>query len=268
MFGEQSYFKAPADLFILNPNAEGFITGGKRTFGNVTFFNGCFAGCILGVFMVIGVIAAVAAVQESNVRSRLAQSGVDMQATVTDRRISVSTDSKGRRSTTYYLTYDYYVGKGNSDNPTLYHIERHVTSGTYNGFPNGSKIPIRYLRDDPNISRIVGDRADDPGLMLLVTVGFTVVPIIAIVFVVRQYTRTRRLEREGQLLHGRVAEAKGSRGKNGYQVRISYTFISPEGETIKGSESRIRNDLRDAPLPASGTPVAVVYVGPGLYRMV
>jgi hypothetical protein len=92
--------------------------------------------------------------------------------------------------------------------------------------------------------------------------------VILAYLVIRQVVRNLQLEREGQLIVGEVANSKGKSVKGGYyQVDIEYTFAFPEGYPLTRKESAIRNDLREKPLPVSGTPVMIVYLNPKLFRL-
>jgi uncharacterized protein DUF3592 len=266
MFGQMP-FQAPKNLFLLNPRHDGFISGEKRKFQDMTFSSGCFLYGFIAIFIVIPLIIGGLAVQELNIRAKLDQSGVTTSATVTDQRISTSTDSKGRRSTSYYITYKFYAGQSNNDSPVLYTSEQLVSSDTYNNTFDGGSIDIRYLPDDPKTSRIMNDNVNDPKIMLFFMAIFLAIPILFIYFTLRNSGRNRRMESEGQIITGRITEAKLTRIKSNYQLALRYTFTSPEGEELSKKESRVRNDLRNGGVPAEGTPVAVVYVHSKLYRM-
>jgi hypothetical protein len=267
MFGIHDSFYAPPNTFLLNPKHEGFLTGEHRRIQGAGCFLTCFMVLFLGIFVLVGVVIGATELTELNLRNQLDKAGVVTDATVTDHRISRSRDSKGRTSTTYYVTYQFYAGAPGDDNPPLYSREQSVSSDTYNRAPVGNKISVHYLPGDPNTSRVMNDNRDNPILMLIFMALFILIPGIGVIGMLWVYFRMRRLAAGGQLIAGKITEAKGSRVKGGYQVSVRYTFLTPEGESLKGYETGIRNDLRDQILPDAGTPVVVLYLNNRLYKM-
>jgi hypothetical protein len=267
MFGIHDSFYAPPNAFLLNPKHQGFLTGEHRRLLGAGCFLTCFMVLFLSIFVMVGGVIGATALIELNVRNQLDKVGVVTDATVTDHRITHSRDSKGRTSTTYFVTYQFYAGASGDDNPPLYSREQSVSSDTYNRVPVGNKISVRYLPGDPNTSRVMNDDRDNPILMLIFMALFIIIPGIVAIVMIRFYFRMRRLAAGGQLIAGKITEAKGSRVKGGYQVGVRYTFLSPEGESLKGYETGIRNDLRNQMLPDAGTPVVVLYLNSRLYKM-
>jgi hypothetical protein len=86
------------------------------------------------------------------------------------------------------------------------------------------------------------------------------------------FWRRFRLRQAGELLPGTIQQASGEvrpgpQG-NDFIITVSYQFTSPHsGETVTGVIAQTRNDQVDAPLPASGTPVRVLYRSDRNYRV-
>ncbi len=52
-----------------------------------------------------------------------------------------------------------------------------------------------------------------------------------------------------------------------YYIVVIYTFTTPDQRTITGEQIRIREDLRDKPLPPDGTPIRVLYADDNTHVM-
>ncbi len=151
--------------------------------------------------------------------------------------------------------------------PSRFSYRQQVSEDTYSSLSDGEAITIRYLPNDPSTSRLMTDTQDN-GTFLAVMGGLILAgALVGLYYFLRQRSRNRRLQQDGQLVIGKIVEAKAVRVKAGNQLTIQYTFMSPEGGELGRKESLVRNDLRNMPLPSIGTPVAVVYVNDKLYRL-
>ncbi len=80
-----------------------------------------------------------------------------------------------------------------------------------------------------------------------------------------------RLIREGQILKGTVLHSEGnlcsygSEGVVGYQVTITYQFVSPAQNVVTNQWGRDRDELQNGPLPAPGTEIRVLYLDDSCY---
>jgi hypothetical protein len=77
-------------------------------------------------------------------------------------------------------------------------------------------------------------------------------------------------EHQGQILVARLINISGQwvGGKYwGYYITLTYQFTSPTGAIIQNRLRRVRNDLREEPLPPPATPLAVLYLNDKLYRL-
>jgi len=89
----------------------------------------------------------------------------------------------------------------------------------------------------------------------------------------RMNKRYEQLVKTGVILNGTIAnirikeqrfsyrdkdfQMKEYRGT--YYIVVTYTFKTPDQRMISGEQIRIREDLRDRPLPPIGTPIRVLY---------
>lgn len=86
------------------------------------------------------------------------------------------------------------------------------------------------------------------------------------------FSRRFALRRRGQLLPGRLTQVEGDvrPGPQGsvFVLTVTYVLVSPtSGGELTGTIAQIRDDLVEAPLPPVGTPVAVLYLNDGNFRV-
>jgi hypothetical protein len=253
------------NTFLLNPRREGFLNGEARRFYDFRTSNALGMAIVFVLFSILGGGIGFIGGREVITRWQLAQSGVETSATVTNLQETTSTNSEGQNTTNYYLTYEFHAE--GVDHLTQYSREQKIGSTTYNNLTEQSLIPIRYLANDPTVSRYLSDSEDDGRLVLLIATPFLAVVLMLLYIIVRQWRRNQRLVQEGQLIVGKIVEIRGSHVKGGYQVSITYNFRSPEGREMSRKESLLRNDLRTGLLPKAGTQLAVVYVNDRLFRI-
>jgi Protein of unknown function (DUF3592) len=253
--------------FLLNPRREGFLNGGERRFYDFRSSSAIGLTIIAVLFGIFGGAMGYSGVREVTTRLQLAQSGVEISATVTHLEQSTSTDSKGNRTTDYYLTYLFHLGQASNDYEGAYSYRQKISRDTYSKLHYQDLIPIRYLPDDPKVSRYLKDMEDDGRFALLLGAVFLGITLIPVYFGVRQWRRNQRLAQEGQFIAGEITEAGGHRARAGFQLSIRYKFRSPEGIELSRKESLTRNDLNTGHLPKTGTTVAVIYVNDKLFRI-
>ena len=56
-------------------------------------------------------------------------------------------------------------------------------------------------------------------------------------------------------------------GEDGFAVKLRYRFRAPNGTWLVGEDSCARSDLENAPLPAPGATVAVLFVDSTAYEV-
>jgi hypothetical protein len=83
------------------------------------------------------------------------------------------------------------------------------------------------------------------------------------------FNRRNRSPRGKRMLRGEIVSCTGQTDRDGdFTVKIRYRFRSPaSGTTLTAHSSQVRNDLKGATLPGSGTPVAIYYVSDKSYRL-
>lgn len=266
MFAQPFLTRVPPNLFLLNPKHQGFLNGEERKFYDFTCSVVVLIFIGLLIFGGIGGAMFYAGADEMLIRSQLERSGLETRATVTDHDYTTSTN-KGRTSYTYYLTYKYSIDASPANGPTRFTYRQQVSNDTYNNFTDGEAITVSYMPNNPSVSRLLTDNQDNGTVLAVVGGIFLACALFCLFGYLRQRSRNGRLIRDGQMVVGKIVEAKAAKVKSGNQLTIRYTFMSPEGGELGRKEILVRNDLRDAPLPQPGTPVAIVYVNDKLYRV-
>jgi len=80
--------------------------------------------------------------------------------------------------------------------------------------------------------------------------------------------RGRSLGGRGRLWGGEIARSQGERDNEGdWKITVDYRLQTPDGRTIEGSVSRIRNELAGEPPLVPGTPLAILYCPPETVRV-
>jgi hypothetical protein len=251
-----------SEVFLLNPKHAGFLTNEERRFhdlerGSIILF------FVVGVFFAgLGLVMVWQVLEEHTVLSRLENEGISATAHVTERGQSTSSDSHGVSHTTYSVTYTFKDARTDQS----YTRDQFVSSDFYYTVYKGDTILIRYLPDDPTVSRIMSE-SDLQDFLLIPGATSLALDLAMLYVLIRQQRRNRRLIEEGQIVTGKISEITGQSVKGGYQVTVRYDFLSPYGNELSRKESLVRNDLRKVPLPAVGTPIAVVYVDDKLFRI-
>jgi hypothetical protein len=97
---------------------------------------------------------------------------------------------------------------------------------------------------------------------LLLGAALVVLPCAAAPAIINEMRRVIKLSRYGKIISGELLEReRTSRSEdNESRVRIRYAFQSPTGKRITRAESIRRMDSGDAPLPAAGTRLQILYV--------
>lgn len=270
MFEPSSTYQVPNDLFLLNPNHAPYLLENipaVRLFENAIHIGGCVMSGLISLFLIIPICLLLLGISQLMTWSALAQSGITTNALVTSHHISDSKGVKGGLTHIYSITYQFSVGQPNSDNPASYSHEQQVSLDTYNGVSDGGSIQITYLPTDPNTSRVLNDYTVNPWIILLMALVSFVLIGGAVMARLGGSRRTRRLRQEGKVIGGQITQAQIRQMRGHYQLGIRYRFQSPEGLELSKVESFVRDDLEGKEPPAVGTPVAIMYVNPKVYRV-
>jgi len=168
----------------------------------------------------------------------------------------------------YYAAYRFEVGQGSS--AARYTGEQRVTAAAYVRLAEGASVTVTYWPDDPHVSRLDDPNPDDQRREWL-TLAATALSLLVVALALLgldQRSHSRRVQRGGRVLRGQVIESSGRVDEDGdFKIRLRYRFRASGGQVIDGQTSQIRNDLKDAPLPPPGAPVAVYYRHDGVYRL-
>ncbi len=122
-------------------------------------------------------------------------------------------------------------------------------------------------------------------IILIIAVGTAILAftteIINFFHGLKMNKRYEQLVKSGMLLDGTIAnirvkeqrfsyrdkdfQMKEYRGT--YYIVVTYTFTTPDQCLISAEQIRVRNDLRDKPLPPIGTPIRVLYTDENTHVM-
>ncbi len=246
---------ATPGLFLLSPSANRkFVSGEKSRIGNSRTMN------IWAAIFFLLAAAAAYFVGGSVLRTEeAARSGTATKAIITDGYISKS--SKG--GTSYYIDYEFKI------NGQVYKRHLQIGSALYNGLSIGDTVTIKYLQSDPDVSVLTGDFKDDTERTQNIVLTAIFLPTFLIIgaLILRVDGRNRRYS-SGQLLPGQIVSAQGKAGSKGaYIVSVEYSFTNPYGQQLTKKQSNNRPDLRKNPLPAAGSPAAVLYVDDNFFKL-
>jgi len=259
----------PVQPFLLLPRNKDFIVGNSR-FPAIKDR----LGIILMLLLLITFLALAGSMAyQAYINNRLASSGKITTANI------INNSSSSGRSTTYTLEYEFQVAMPGAE-VTTYHQAQTVTSSTYNKHPEGTRVTIAYLPDNPSISQLAGPDADPSyiaGQLLAVTLPLFIA-LGGLIYFVRPVYKDRKLASGGSLIKGQIVEREGrfvTGRRRYYELTVSYSFVSPtSGTTLEGSQSLPRNDLRpdndlgrNTKLPAPKAAIAVLYLDDEQYKM-
>lgn len=244
-------------IFLLYPQHESFLTEGHGNLKNPALWEVIFSIIFTAIMIAIYGWFIVTEINERNVLQQLEAEGTTTTATIISHRTSSG------KSTTYYVTYQFGVEQPNNP-PQTYTHEQSVSRNIYN-LGDNAPIAIRYLPNNPNVSRVQGSKRND-WVYPIMGLVFLIFPVL-LFHTLNQYLRKKRLEREGQVIMGELQACTSRYVKGGYRVDTKYTFLSPMGDEITGKTTSICNHLKKQRLPLQGERVAVIYVSDRLHRM-
>jgi len=221
---------------------------------------------LIGIFVLIGVVFLGFAIRDLINDMQLQQGGQTTQGTVIDRRIS-----RGKKSSSYYITYRYPVQSAGSASD-YYIREQEVSRDSYNRHAENTAVSVVYLKDDPTMAQLTGQDTDHSSRDGLLFFGllWTGITGVVLFFMVRAVVQDRWLAQHGEIIEGQLVNCSGrmTGGKGSYyKLSVDYQFCAPDGRIMFGKQNASRNDLRRTVLPATNTPVAVLYVDDKHYKM-
>lgn len=247
----------PANLFLLNPQHRRVLAN-PRQYCRLRDQLGMLLVIAFLLFWLVGWTAGIGwLLFEITNKAQLAQSGVAHTATV-QARDQWRSDDTDRCSVTYTFTYRQPNGEPASQTNTS-----DLPCTRYNDVEPGVELPIWYVPASPTTSTVL------PPTLPWGEMLFALLPLIAfwllgvaflVVFGVSWYTCVR-LAQNGTIYYGTIETATSEKDNDGdYHVNVTATLISPRtGAPLTITDSRVRQTLKEDPLPARGTPVAILY---------
>jgi hypothetical protein len=144
-----------------------------------------------------------------------------------------------------------------------------VSQETYDNTFIGTRVTVGYLPDDPTQATLAGRWRDDTERNTMLILGLSVGGVAIAIALGLAYTdlKNRRLSAHGHFIPAQLEEARTMRTRNGLDLHIKYSFLTPEGERLTKKASNIRNDLKNMPLPVPGTRMVVLYVDRRNFRL-
>jgi Protein of unknown function (DUF3592) len=262
-------FSGRAVPFLLQPKNKDFVQGKspypaiKSRFGIVMM--------LLLALTFLAIAGSLAYQKYQN--DQLAAYGKTTTAQVVNR------SSSNGYSTIYTLEYEYQASL--PDQKTLiYHDSQTVNIETYNQYPEGSNVQIKYLPDNPTESQLAtSDLAPNylTGQIVAIVVPFFIA-LGGLLYFVWPVVIDRKLTKAGSIIKGQIVERKGesvSGKRRYYELTVKYSFVSPTDDTVlEGTQQAVRNDLKPddtnrlrTNLPTPGATVAVLYLDNEHYKM-
>ncbi|MBN2305262.1 MAG: DUF3592 domain-containing protein [Anaerolineae bacterium] len=145
--------------------------------------------------------------------------------------------------------------------------KQRVTTGALDRLAEDVPVQVRYLPDNPDISRLADEaNPDDANRNRLSMAALLLVGGLFILVAIGSMQSNH--DRQNRVLKGQVTACSGViDGDGDFNFKLRYRFRSPSGQVITAQISQIRNDLKDADLPDVGTPVAVYYKNDRSYAL-
>jgi len=239
------------DFFLLFPQNEAFIRGEKPTPQNKVgvFQSGC-VFLFLIPFVVASVFLILFCVNMLYEGFVLSQSSFQ-----TTGQVMALNEHEDEGDIIYSMNYQYILADH------IYTDSQSVSADIYAAYQVGQPIDISYAAGDVTVSHITGTDTTPLNLFLL---GFTVIWITIVgfmtTFIVTQWQRTRRLQREGKVIRGELVSIKGEMDEDDYLVTVVARFWSPSTlQTVSGNRRYTCNHLKGKPFQSPGTALAIHY---------
>lgn len=232
-------------MFFLNPARRSWVDGKRRASHPYWIWM-----IVVAVVLLISLGLAVSGVLLSTQESRIYNEGSIVTGVLHKYNYG------NYNGDPHYQVYYGYDIDGQS-----YQNEVKVDQTTYEQLEDSGEVEVYYLPGVPDQSRIQGQLGIGGLLLVGIVIAGVSLPILMLLwFLSRRHTR---FYREARVVRGEIMRIMGrSDDDDDYLVEIAYQFRAPDtGETLEGKSSTWRNDLQDKPLPAPGTPVAVLYMG-------
>lgn len=247
-----------ADTFLLNQRNRSFIEGRAQRPVSPTGLPGCIA-LFLVPFLICGAFTVWLAFDSWYRLVGFAVAPRSTEAMIIDK--GISPDDEGDDDP--YLVYRYSAQE--ADGAGRYTDRAYVSWGDYEAFSPEDVLTVEYIAYSPHLSRVAGATGrsglGEAAFATFFTLFWNGITVPMFILTLRSRARSRRLRREGRLVHGTLTRYETSTDSdNDLSVKIAYSFMAPNGQWITGVDDQIRNELRNKPAPPAGTPLAVLYV--------
>ncbi|GAB4200901.1 MAG: hypothetical protein OHK0022_22420 [Roseiflexaceae bacterium] len=244
----------PPDTFLLDTENRSFLVGGTtRIAGRHEMLV-----AVAVVMMLVGLVGTGLAFRARAEWMAFLNNSIQTRGQVVD------LDSRyNGRNTTYTVSYRYTAVSG--DGTLNLTGQARLSQAEFEALSRGAAVQVRYLRDNPQNSRI-NWRPEPPGWIPLAGLVAGLLLFLGVLLLVKKILDLRTLSDAGWLIPGKVVSAYTERDdSHNLLLHLQFHFVAPDGDEIVSSDVRMRNDLIGAPAP--GTPLAVLYVSPTLYQV-
>jgi hypothetical protein len=266
----------PESTFIANLRHGPVVFQGEQWQAEESLFQTILLIAFFGIFL-LSAIQVLGSDYNQNIAlpAQLRESGIETRADITNVRSRfVSGSYTGRTRTAdrtdYYAIYEFTVERNGQ--PRKYRGEYQVTDSAFvqitQALYHGEKmrfVPVHivYLSTNPEISLprelVERDPATATTSMLCITLPLIAFFVIGIIVAVWMKWREISLSNGGYLIEGKIVSSEWTTVGKRMALAIQYTFTTPEGLTVNQKHTTLRSDITE--LPASNTPVAVLYGG-------
>ncbi|MBN8640032.1 MAG: DUF3592 domain-containing protein [Anaerolineae bacterium] len=239
------------EIVYAEPTNAAFVAGTRRRIQGATFVQ-------WGLTLIFTVLFAVPLYAQ--LRETWNEQAFRADGRLTTGRIIGLSSIRGTER--HFVTYRYNV------NGRIYEAHEEVTSTGYSNLRTGTDVRVLYVADSPDVARLAEIYRAPAVTTEKRWWAFGFGAIIFFLAVLWKEFQSYRYSRLGKLCSGELIAAEGRKVvRLGFVVTFRYKFQSPEGKTVSGGFEMRREDLRDAPLPAAGSPVQVLYIDDKQHRM-
>jgi hypothetical protein len=240
--------------FLLNPTNDRFVAREARRQARQPG-GGRVALWLAGVLLLVASVLWALTVPDWITWYRLREDGIEITGTISDLQV---------RDGQYFVLYRFEPGQAG----VIFAGEQRVSKTTYESITTDMLPVVIYFPDDPAISRLDVFNPEDTMRDRLTIIAAGLTGLLVLLVIVGLVQRLTGPDRDRQVIRGQVVRCAGYRDEDGdYNLKLSYRFVSPSGQTITAQTAQIRNDLRNKALPPPGTPVAVYYLSDRSYLL-
>jgi hypothetical protein len=216
--------------------------------------------------LIVGAVCVPLAIHYGQDTWALGARGVEVQGTIASRYVSeISNNGRGHSTSRGVVRYRFEVPGAQGDGG-VFDASDTVSASDYERLGEGTPVTVRYLPDDPHVSRIVGVSRDPAWIFVFFSLLAFASAVAAAVLGVRDSRRKARLERDGIPLEGKLVSATLGGEDEKELARVDYSFTSPTGRSLVGF-AYVQGSARRGTPPPVGTPVAVLYLDDALHRL-